>query len=91
MCVFLGPDYTLQKYSDSQDVTEMPREETKEKSLSGSPHFYRKGTTPTQSPSASPGPSPSPSPTAAKKAFYSSKTLASGAEAEALTAGKQLY
>uniref|UniRef100_A0A3B4H5J1 Junctophilin 1b n=1 Tax=Pundamilia nyererei TaxID=303518 RepID=A0A3B4H5J1_9CICH len=82
-----GPDYTLQKYSDSQDVTEKPREETKEKSLSGSPHFYRKGTTPTQSPSASPGPSPSPSPTAAKKAFYSSKTLASDAAAEALTAG----
>ncbi|XP_035770394.1 junctophilin-1-like [Neolamprologus brichardi] len=82
-----GPDYTLQKYGDSQDVTEKPREETKEKSPPGSPHFYRKGTTPNQSPSASPGPSPSPSPTAAKKAFYSSKTLASDAAAEALTAG----
>uniref|UniRef100_A0A668U4L5 Junctophilin n=1 Tax=Oreochromis aureus TaxID=47969 RepID=A0A668U4L5_OREAU len=82
-----GPDYTLQKYSDSQDVTEMPREETKEKSLSGSPHFYRKGTTPTQSPSASPGPSPSSSPTAAKKTFYSSKTLASDVAAN--TGGKE--
>uniref|UniRef100_A0A668A947 Junctophilin n=1 Tax=Myripristis murdjan TaxID=586833 RepID=A0A668A947_9TELE len=56
------------------EVKEVPEEEKKEKSPSGSPHFYRKGTTPNHSPSVSPGPSPPPSPPAVKKGFFSSKT-----------------
>lgn len=94
-----GPDYIRQKYNEPLEMKEVPTEETKEKSPSGSPHFYRKGTTPTQSPSQSPGSSPIPSPTTAKKSFFSSKTPASVAPvkaygkenkiptAEALTAG----
>nr|XP_020475273.1 junctophilin-1-like isoform X2 [Monopterus albus] len=72
-----GPDYIRQKYNEPVEVKEVPVEEKKEKSPSGSPHFYRKGTTPNQSPSQSPEPSPSPSPTAPKKTFFSSKTPAS--------------
>ncbi|XP_041658950.1 junctophilin-1-like [Cheilinus undulatus] len=71
-----GPDYIRQKYNEPVEVKEVV-EEKKEKSPSGSPHFYRKGTTPTQSPSQSPGSSPPPSPTAGKKSFFSSKTPAS--------------
>lgn len=62
-------------------------EEKKEKSPSGSPHFYRKGTTPTQSPSDSPAPSPTPSPTAPKKTFFSSNI--SGTAAPTKPAGKE--
>lgn len=74
-------------------------EEKTEKSPSGSPHFYRKGTTPTQSPSQSPGSSPTPSPSAVKKTFLSNKTPTTitqvGKEnktptAESLTAGKEV-
>ncbi|XP_070775277.1 junctophilin-1-like isoform X3 [Enoplosus armatus] len=94
-----GPDYIRQKYNEPVEV--VPVEEKKEKSPSGSPHFYRKGTTPSQSPSQSPTHSPTPSPTV-KKTFFSSKTPATvtpaksaGKEnktptAESLTAGKQL-
>lgn len=56
-----GPDYIRQKYNEPIEVKEVV-EEKKEKSPSGSPHFYRKGTTPTQSPSQSPAASPPPSP-----------------------------
>lgn len=96
--VFSGPDYIRQKYNEPLEVKEVV-EEKKEKSPSGSPHFYRKGTTPTQSPSQSPGASPTPSPKAEKKSFFSSKTPASVAPAakenkaptaDALTAGKTL-
>ncbi|XP_030258194.1 junctophilin-1-like isoform X1 [Sparus aurata] len=91
-----GPDYIRQKYNEPVEVKEVPVEEKKEKSTSGSPHFYRKGTTPTQSPSQSPGPSPTPSPAAVKKSFFTSKTPATVAPAlkdnktptaESLTAG----
>lgn len=75
-----GPDYIRQKYNEPVEVKEVV-EEKKEKSPSGSPHFYRKGTTPTQSPSQSPGASPTPSPQAEKKSFFSSKTPASIAPA----------
>lgn len=97
--VIQGPDYIRQKYNEPVEVKEVPVEEKKEKSPSGSPHFYRKGTTPTQSPSQSPGPSPTPSPAAVKKSFFTSKTPATVAPvlkdnktptAESLTAGKQL-
>ncbi|XP_042354120.1 junctophilin-1-like [Plectropomus leopardus] len=77
-----GPDYIRQKYNEPVEVKEVPAEETKEKSPSGSPHFYRKGTTPNQSPSGSPGPSPTPSPAAVKKSFFSSKTPAAVAPAK---------
>lgn len=62
-----GPDYIKQRFSSEPiEIKEVP-EEKKEKSPSGSPHFYRKGTTPTQSPSQSPGPTPPPSPPVTKK------------------------
>ncbi|XP_060940873.1 junctophilin-1-like isoform X1 [Limanda limanda] len=91
-----GPDYVRQKYNEPVEVKEVPVEDKKEKSPSGSPHFYRKGTTPNQSPSPSPGPSPTPSPAVVKKTFFSSKTNTpakpAGKEnktpaAESLTAG----
>lgn len=89
-----GPDYIRQKYNEPVEVKEVPVEEKNEKSPSGSPHFYRKGTTPTQSPSQSPAPSPTPSPVAVKKSFFGSKapTAAAGKEnrtptAESLTTG----
>ncbi|KAM3865842.1 junctophilin-1-like [Diretmus argenteus] len=69
-----GPDYIRQKYNEPVEVKEVPEEEKKEKSPSGSPHFYRKGTTPNQSPSSSPCPSPPSSPPANKMGFFSSKT-----------------
>ncbi|CAB1457123.1 unnamed protein product [Pleuronectes platessa] len=69
-----SPDYIRQKYNEPVEVKEVPVADKKEKSPSGSPHFYRKGTTPNQSPSPSPGPSPTPSPAVVKKTFYSSKT-----------------
>lgn len=99
LCAVPGPDYIRQKYNEPVEVKEDPVEEKKEKS-SGSPHFYRKGTTPTQSPSDSPVPSPAPSPTAPKKTFFSSKasvtappTKPAGKEnktptADCLTAGR---
>ncbi|XP_071390054.1 junctophilin-1b [Centroberyx affinis] len=74
-----GPDYIRQKYNEPVEVKEVPEEEKKEKSPSGSPHFYRKGTTPDQSPSQSPAPSPTPSPPAVKKGFFSSKAPAAAA------------
>ncbi|KAI3374510.1 hypothetical protein L3Q82_006329 [Scortum barcoo] len=82
-----GPDYIRQKYNEPVEVKEVPMEEKREKSPSGSPHFYRKGTTPTQSPSQSPGPSPSPSPMTVKKNFFSSKTPATVTPAQ--PAGKE--
>ncbi|XP_029971306.1 junctophilin-1-like isoform X2 [Salarias fasciatus] len=81
-----GPDYIRQKYNEPMEVKEAPVEVKKDKSPSGSPHFYRKGTTPSQSPSQSPGPSPSPSPAAVKKSFFSSKTAS---VAPAKPAGKE--
>ncbi|CAL9689430.1 unnamed protein product [Knipowitschia caucasica] len=56
-----GPDYIRQKYNEPVEVKEV-LEEQKEKSPSGSPHFYRKGTTPNTSPTQSPTTSPPPSP-----------------------------
>ncbi|KAM4623296.1 junctophilin-1b [Polymixia lowei] len=90
-----GPDYIRQKYNEPIEVKEVPEEEKKEKSPSGSPHFYRKGTTPNHSPSQSPSPSSAPSPPATKKSFFSSKTPSTAApnpenkapSPESLTAG----
>ncbi|KAK1879209.1 Junctophilin-1 [Dissostichus eleginoides] len=70
-----GPDYIRQKYNEPIEVKEVPVEK-KEKSPTGSPHFYRKGTTPDQSPSSSPVPSPTPSPIAVKSTIFSSKSPA---------------
>ncbi|KAF3698840.1 Junctophilin-1 [Channa argus] len=81
-----GPDYIRQKYNEPVEMKEDPVEEKKEKSPSGSPHFYRKGTTPTQSPSPSPESSPTPSPIAPKNIFPSGKT--EGTVASAKPAGK---
>lgn len=87
LSIFPGPDYIRQKYNEPVEVKEDHVEEKKEKSPSDSPHFYRKGTTPTQSPSQSPAPSPTPSPTAPKKTFFSSKTP--GTVAPTKPAGKE--
>ncbi|CAF90800.1 unnamed protein product [Tetraodon nigroviridis] len=67
-----GPDYIRQKYHEPVEVKEAPVEEKNNKSATGSPHFYRKGTTPTQSPSGSPCPSPRASPTTVKNTFNKS-------------------
>ncbi|XP_048866039.1 junctophilin-1b [Brienomyrus brachyistius] len=53
-----GPDYVKQKYSETEEITEVPKEKPKGKSASDSPHFYRKGTTPNHSPGHTPPPSP---------------------------------
>ncbi|XP_060899937.1 junctophilin-1-like [Labrus mixtus] len=74
-----GPDYIRQKYNEPVEVKEVVEE--KKKSPSGSPHFYRKGTTPDQSPTPSAAPSPTPSPAPVQKSFFSSKTTASVAPA----------
>lgn len=84
-----GPDYIRQKYNEPVEMKEVVKE--KEKSPSGSPHFYRKGTTPNQSPSPSPAASPPSSPPAAKKTFFTpSKPAGKENQAptpEAVTAG----
>lgn len=84
-----GPDYIRQKYNEPVEMKEVVEE--KEKSPSGSPHFYRKGTTPNQSPSPSPAASPPSSPPAAKKTFFTpSKPAGKENQAptpEAVTAG----
>lgn len=72
-CPRQGPDYIKQRYNEPVEIKEVP-EEKKEKSPSGSPHFYRKGTTPTHTPTQSPGPTPPPSPPQTKKkSFFSRK------------------
>ncbi|XP_040026719.1 junctophilin-1 [Gasterosteus aculeatus] len=87
-----GPDYIRQKYNEPLEVKEVTVEEKKEKSPTGSPHFYRKGTTPNQSPS----PSPTASPTVVKNSRKTEAVVApakpAGKEnkapaAESLTAG----
>ncbi|KAL7851697.1 hypothetical protein AOLI_G00220530 [Acnodon oligacanthus] len=66
-----GPDYIKQRFSSEPiEIKEVVPEEKKEKSPSGSPHFYRKGTTPTQTPTQSPGPTPPPSPPPGKKKSF---------------------
>nr|XP_061795308.1 junctophilin-1-like isoform X2 [Nerophis lumbriciformis] len=77
-----GPDYVRQKYNEPVEVKDVQEENKVEKSPSSSPHFYRKGTTPTQSPSQSPGPSPTPSPTLVKKSIFSSKASANVSQAK---------
>ncbi|XP_010892351.1 junctophilin-1b isoform X2 [Esox lucius] len=69
-----GPDYIKQRFNEP--IEPIVQEEKKEKSPSSSPHFYRKGTTPDQSPTASPQPSPPSTPLLApapepKKNFFS--------------------
>ncbi|MCJ8744727.1 hypothetical protein PDJAM_G00121970 [Pangasius djambal] len=65
-----GPDYIKQKFSSEPIEIKEVIEEKKEKTPSGSPHFYRKGTTPTQTPTHSPGPTPPPSPPPSKKKSF---------------------
>lgn len=70
-------------------MKEVPAEEKNNKSATGSPHFYRKGTTPTQSPSGSPCPSPSASPTTVKNTFNKIPATENRTPtAESQTAGK---
>ncbi|KAF5908986.1 junctophilin-1-like, partial [Clarias magur] len=65
-----GPDYIKQKFSSEPIEIQEVIEEKKEKTPSGSPHFYRKGTTPNHTPTQSPGPTPPPSPTPNKKKSF---------------------
>lgn len=67
--VISGPDYIRQKYNKPEEVHDVPVELNKEKSPAGSPHFYRKGTTPTQSPTQSPSSSPTTSPSSTRWNF----------------------
>lgn len=67
--VISGPDYIRQKYNKPEEVHDVPVELNKEKSPAGSPHFYRKGTTPTQSPTQSPSSSPTASPSSTRWNF----------------------
>lgn len=91
--VISGPGYIRQKYNEPVEVKEVPVEEKNNKSATGSPHFYRKGTTPTQSLSGSPCPSPSASPTTVKNTFNKIPAVAKENRtptAESSTAGKDL-
>ncbi|MBN3322335.1 JPH1 protein, partial [Atractosteus spatula] len=63
-----GPDYIKQRFNEPVEIKEAPEEKLKENpSPSHSPHFYRKGTTPPETPHESPGPTPPPSPLGTKK------------------------
>lgn len=67
-----GLDYIKQKVQEAMGYTEKkeeppPPKETKPASVNNSPHFYRKGTTPSHTPEHSPGPTPPPSPPIYKK------------------------
>ncbi|XP_072896428.1 junctophilin-1-like [Hemitrygon akajei] len=67
-----GLDYIKQRMQEAMGYTEKkeeppPPKETKPASANNSPHFYRKGTTPSHSPEQSPGPTPPPSPPIYKK------------------------
>lgn len=61
-----GPDYIKQPLKEPVEIKEVPVEK-KEKSPGDSPHFYRKGTTPSRSPLTSPVATPPPSPHSSKK------------------------
>ncbi|XP_026866845.1 junctophilin-1b [Electrophorus electricus] len=81
-----GPDYIKQRFSSEPIEIKEVIEEKKEKSPSGSPHFYRKGTTPTQTPNQSPGPTPPPSPPLSKKKpFFNRSTPKATKESKAPT------
>ncbi|XP_076837218.1 junctophilin-1b [Brachyhypopomus gauderio] len=82
-----GPDYIKQRFSSEPIEIKEVVEEKKEKSPSGSPHFYRKGTTPTQTPNQSPGPTPPPSPPLSKKKpFFNRSAPKATKESKAPTA-----
>lgn len=61
-----GPDYLKQPLKEPVEIKEVPVEK-KDNSLSDSPHFFPKGTTPTCSPATSPVATPPPSPHSSKK------------------------
>ncbi|XP_019739303.1 junctophilin-1-like [Hippocampus comes] len=61
-----GPDYIRQKSIVAAEAKDVLEECQLQKTPPSSPHFYRKGTTPTHSPRQSPAPSPSASPTGMK-------------------------
>ncbi|KAL4624590.1 junctophilin-1-like [Arapaima gigas] len=62
-----GLDYIKQRFSETEEIKEVLKEKPKDKSPTGSPHFYRKGTTPSHSPTHTPNHSPPPSPHHRKK------------------------
>lgn len=90
---FLGPDYIKQRFNEP--IEPIVQEEKKEKSPSSSPHFYRKGTTPDNSPTASPQSSPPPTPPSThtpepKKSFFSKLAPKPGKENKTPAAESQL-
>lgn len=64
-----GPDYIKQRFQEGVDAKENPEDKVPEKppTPKESPHFYRKGTTPPESPEPSPRQGRSPSPKPARK------------------------
>ena len=64
-----GPDYIKQRFQEGVDAKENPEDKVPEKppTPKESPHFYRKGTTPPESPEPSPREGRSPSPKPARK------------------------
>lgn len=90
---FLGPDYIKQRFNEP--IEPIVQEEKKEKTPSSSPHFYRKGTTPDNSPTASPQSSPPPTPPSThtpepKKSFFSKLAPKPGKENKTPAAESQL-
>uniref|UniRef100_A0A8B9XVY7 Junctophilin n=1 Tax=Bos mutus grunniens TaxID=30521 RepID=A0A8B9XVY7_BOSMU len=65
----LSPDYIKQRFQEGVDAKENPEDKVPEKppTPKESPHFYRKGTTPPESPEPSPRQGRCPSPKPARK------------------------
>uniref|UniRef100_A0A3Q3VZE5 Junctophilin n=1 Tax=Mola mola TaxID=94237 RepID=A0A3Q3VZE5_MOLML len=61
-----GPDYVKQQLKEHVEIKEIPVEK-KDRSPRDSPHFYRKGTTPPNSPRTTPVATPPPSPQSSMK------------------------
>ncbi|XP_028824572.1 junctophilin-1a [Denticeps clupeoides] len=76
-----GLEYIKQRFAEPveiKEIKEIPEEKMMEKPPKGSPHFYRKGTTPTHSPARSPVPTPPPSPHSSKKKAQQQQQANSG-------------
>uniref|UniRef100_A0A4W3GLJ9 Junctophilin n=1 Tax=Callorhinchus milii TaxID=7868 RepID=A0A4W3GLJ9_CALMI len=78
-----GLEYVKQRMQEAVGCTEKREEpphpkEKKTPSPNDTPHFYRKGTTPSHSPEQSPGPTPPPSPPVYKKMANASGNKESG-------------
>lgn len=84
-----GPDYIRQKFQDVMDIKEMPEEKVplKQPSPKESPHFYRRGTTPPQTPEEKRKPTPPVHPANVKR--KNSSTAESGYRNEDIFSAKE--